>query len=273
MDYRKGSIKNMVQKRVVSIEDRIPKLKQERRKKANRKLIFYLLIFFVLIFIVIYLQSPMSYVKNISVNGLQWLEKEEIINQSEIEENANFWGVQTKELEENIVSHPQIKEADVSKSFPNTIIMDITELRHVAYVELNGKIQPLLENGDLLEEVNSSDINGEAPILKGFNDNHYLQETAEELANLSTYVAALISEVNWIPSDSNPYKIQLYMTDGQEVEASIRNLSGNLDSYPSIVSQLDQSEAGIIKIDESGAVFTPYDVDKEEEEIEEENEE
>ncbi|SFL99964.1 cell division protein FtsQ [Gracilibacillus orientalis] len=260
----------MVQKRVVSIEDRIPKLKQERRKKANRKLIFYVLIFFVLIFTVIYLQSPMSYVKNISVNGLQWLTKEEIINQSEIEENANFWGVQTKELEENIISHPQVKEADVSKSFPNTIIMEITELSHVAYVEVDGKIQPLLENGKLLDKVNSSDIHGDVPILKGFSDNNYLQELSEELANLSPYVFALISEVKWIPSDSNPYKVNLYMTDGQEVESSIRNLSSNLDSYPSIVSQLDKNKEGIIKIDESGAVFTPYSVDKE---VEEENEE
>ncbi|QGH34427.1 FtsQ-type POTRA domain-containing protein [Gracilibacillus salitolerans] len=264
----------MVQKRVVSIEDRIPKLKQERRKKANRKLIFYLLIFFVLIFIVIYLQSPMSYVKNISVNGLQWLSKEEIINQSEIEENVNFWGVQTKDLEENIISHPQVKEADVSKSFPNTIIMDVTELSHVAYVEMGGKVQPLLENGELLDDVTSSNIHGDVPILKGFKDNHYLQELAGEFSSLSRYVSALISEVKWIPSDSNPYKIKLYMTDGQEVESSIRNLSSNLDSYPSIVSQLDQTKEGIIKIEEGGAVFTPYNVDKEEEEdIEEENEE
>ncbi|MGP4040393.1 cell division protein FtsQ/DivIB [Gracilibacillus sp. D59] len=264
----------MVQKRVVSIEDRIPKLKQERRKKANRKLIFYLLIFFVLIFIVIYLQSPMSYVKNISVNGLQWLTKEEIIKQSELEENANFWGVRTKELEENIISHPQVKDVDVSRSFPNTIIIDITELSHVAYVEMDGKIQPLLENGQLLDKVNSTNLLGDVPVLKGFKDNHYLHELAEELANLSTYVSALISEVNWMPSDSNPYQIRMYMTDGHEVETSIRNLSSILDSYPSIVSQLDKDKEGIIKMDEGGAVFTPYNVAKEEEEeIIEENEE
>lgn len=270
---RKGRI-DMVQKRVVSIEDRIPKLKQERRKKANRKLIFYLLIFFVLIFIVIYLQSPMSYVKNISVNGLQWLTEEEIIAQSEIGENVNFWRVQPKDLEQNIVSHPQVKEAEVSRSFPNTIVMDITELNHVGYVEINGNVQPLLENGDVLAEMNASNLNGDVPILKGFKDDHYLDEISEELADLSVYVSALISEVNWIPSESNPYKIKLYMTDGQEVESSIRNLSSYLGSYPSIVSQLDHSSEGIIKIDEGGAVFTPYEVEKEEEEkIEEENEE
>ncbi|MDX8044930.1 FtsQ-type POTRA domain-containing protein [Gracilibacillus sp. S3-1-1] len=264
----------MVQKRVVSIEDRIPKLKQERRKKANRKLIFYLLIFFVLVFIVIYLQSPMSYVKNITVNGLQFLPEEEIIEQSEIEEPVNFWRVKTKELEDNIMTHPQVKEAEVSKSFPNTIVMDVQELTHVAYVELDGKINPLLENGDVLHELKSSDIHGDVPILKGFKDNNYLHEIAEELGNLSPYISALISEAYWEPTESNPYRITLYMTDGQEVESTIRNLAHHLDSYPSIASQLDNDQEGIIKIDQSGAVFTPYEVEKEEEEkIENDHEE
>ncbi|UOQ85489.1 cell division protein FtsQ/DivIB [Gracilibacillus salinarum] len=263
----------MGQKRVVSIEDRIPKLKQDRRKKANRKLIFYLLIFFLLIFIVIYLQSPMSNVKHISVEGAQWIDDDVIINQSGIEDNANFWGVHTKDLEENIITHPQIKSVDVSKSFPNTIVMNVNELNHVAYAQMEDNLYPLLENGDLLDSVNWSDIKGDVPVLKGFSDDHYLQELSEELASTSPYVAVLISEVTWVPSDSNPYKIKLYMTDGQEVESSIRNLSSNLESYPSIVSQLDPEKEGVIKIDQSGAVFTPYEVDKKEEEEIEGNEE
>ncbi|SHN15042.1 cell division protein FtsQ/DivIB [Gracilibacillus kekensis] len=263
----------MVQKRVVSIEDRIPKLKNERRKKANRKLIFYLLIFFVLIFIVVYLQSPMSYVKNVKVNGLNWVEKEEIIQLSKIEKNTNFWGADSKEMEQAIISHPQVTAVDVSKSFPNTIVIEIDELMHIGYVDINNKLHPILENGDLLSEVNWSAVIGEVPLLLGFKDNHYLKELAEEIGDLSAYVSVLISEIHWIPSDSNPYKVKLYMTDGQEVESSIRNLSSTLNSYPSIVTQLDPKSEGVIKIDESGAVFTPYKLEAQEEDIEEENEE
>ncbi|GAE91735.1 cell division protein FtsQ [Gracilibacillus boraciitolerans JCM 21714] len=248
----------MVQKRVVSIEERIPKLKQERRKKANKKLIFYMLIFFLLIFIVVYMQSPMSYVKHISVSGLHWVKNEEILNRSKIDESTNFWGgVQSKEIEQAIISHPQIKAVDVSKSFPNTISINVKELKHIGYVELDSKLHPILENGgELLDEVNWTSVDGEVPILSGFKDNHYLQELSDELAKLSSYVSVLISEIYWIPSDANPYKIKLYMTDGHEVESSIRNLSSTLNSYPSIVSQLDPKEEGVIKIDESGGQFS-----------------
>ncbi|WP_058307906.1 cell division protein FtsQ/DivIB [Gracilibacillus massiliensis] len=263
----------MVQKRVVSIEDRIPKLKNERRKKANRKLIFYLLIFFVLIFIVVYLQSPMSYVKNVKVTGLNWVEREEIIQLSEIEKNTNFWGVNSNGMEQAIISHPQVTAVDVSKSFPNTIVIEIDELSHIGYVDIDDKLHPILENGDLLTEVNWSTVTGDVPLILGFEDDHYLQELSEEIASLSTYVSVLISEVHWIPSDSNPYKIKLYMTDGQQVESSIRNLSSTLNSYPSIVTQLDPKSEGVIKIDESGAVFTPYKVEEQEEDMVEEDEE
>ncbi len=262
----------MVQKRVVSIEDRIPKLKQERRKKANRKLIFYLLIFFVLISVVVYLQSPMSYVKDVTINGTNWVDKEEILKRSGIDQSTNFWGVNSNEVEQAIIAHPQVTAVDVSRSFPNVILIEVKELSHIGYVDLDDKLYPILENGDLLTEVNWSNVNGEVPIIADFKDNHYLQELSEELANLPAYVSALVSEIHYVPSDSNPYKIKLYMTDGQEVESSIRNLSSILNSYPSIVTQLDPKNEGIIKIDESGAVFTPYKVEEKEEEIIEDNE-
>ncbi|GAB2542941.1 cell division protein FtsQ/DivIB [Gracilibacillus alcaliphilus] len=259
----------MAQKRVVSIEDRIPKLKQERRKRANRKLVMYVFIFFVLIFIVIYLQSPMSYVRHVNVTGLTWLDQEEIKKQSEIEEDANFWSVRSSQVEENILTNPQIKEVHVTKSFPSTINIEVHELSHVAYANIDGELHPLLENGDMLQKVNWNEANGEVPILTGFEEDAYLKEFSDELAHISTYVTALISEVQWLPTESNPYHIQLYMTDGNVVESTIRNFSSVFNNYPSIASQLDSDVQGVIKIDEGGAVFTPYDAGEDEEEGEE----
>lgn len=265
----------MAQKRVVSIEDRIPKLKKERRKKANRKLIFYLLIFFVLIFIVVYLQSPMSYVRHIPVSGTKWVQEEEVITLSEIGNTTNYWSVQTNKIKEKIEQHPQIEEAEVSKSFPNEIHINIDELSHTAFLDLEETLYPILENGDVLDKVDFSSVNGEVPLLRGFQDNHYLKELSAELAELSEYVTILISEIYWAPSETNPYKIKLYMTDGYEVESSIRNFSSAMESYPSIVAQLDNNKDGVLKIDESGAVFTPENVaaSESDEEKEEENEE
>ncbi|ENH98328.1 cell-division initiation protein [Gracilibacillus halophilus YIM-C55.5] len=261
----------MPEKRVVSIEDRIPKLKRERRKKANRRLIIYLAIFFFLICFVIYLQSPLSHVQKVVVDGNQWVDKQEIVDKSAVTLESNFWGVQSSEVKQAIVEHPLIQSVSVSKQFYHQIRIDIKELKHVGYIEAESKVVPLLENGDQLDAINWEEVNPSVPILSDFSKPIYIQELANELNNLSTYLLSIISEIHWTPTEGNPYQITLYMSDGYEVESSIRNLSALLDTYPSIVSQLDSKQDGVITIDDGGAVFTPYDEvneDKEEESVE-----
>src|SRR5690625_6591825 len=81
----------MEKEKIVSIEERIPKLKEARKKKANRRLLFYLAIFFVLISIIVYLQSPFSHIKEIVVHDNVVLSEEDIIEVSEIALNTNIW--------------------------------------------------------------------------------------------------------------------------------------------------------------------------------------
>src|SRR5699024_3488929 len=84
----------MEKEKIVSIEDRIPKLKEARKKKANRRLVFYLSIFFLLISIIVYLQSPLSQVKHIEVNGNKVLTDKEVIQKSGLALDAKIWVVQ-----------------------------------------------------------------------------------------------------------------------------------------------------------------------------------
>ena len=58
------------QNTVRSLEDRIPYMKDQRRKKANRRLSTILILFAVLIALVVYMQTSVSDVKAVNVNGL-----------------------------------------------------------------------------------------------------------------------------------------------------------------------------------------------------------
>ena len=51
------------QQTVRSLEDRIPYMKKQRRKKANRRMFSVLSLFGILILLVVYLQTSMSNVK------------------------------------------------------------------------------------------------------------------------------------------------------------------------------------------------------------------
>ncbi|WP_281975616.1 cell division protein FtsQ/DivIB [Halobacillus litoralis] len=246
----------MEERKVVSIEDRIPKLKQTRRKKANRRLILYLTILFILIATVVYLQSPLSNVRNISVEGQYHVSEEEIIELAGITTDTNYWKVDEEELKNQIESHKEITFVSVDRSFPNTVKIEVEESERIGYVQQDGGFYAILEDGSKLDDATSVQ-GGDAPILVGFNKETYLKEMSKELKDLPASVSHLISEIHWDPKDGNPYQIMLYMNDGFQVEASIRSFSTKMPSYPSIVSQLDEGAEGVIHID-VGAYFEEF---------------
>lgn len=247
----------MDDKNVVSIEDRIPKLKQVRKKKANRRLIFYLSIFFFLIAIIVYLQSPLSHVKHIEVSGHSLLTTEDIIEKSHLTSSTNIWTINREEVIESIQKHPVVKSVDVVRKLPRTIEINITEHQHIGYIKENGDFFPLLGNGSLLLDT-PFPMKGDAPLLMAFNEETYLLDLTKELQQLPESILNLISEIHWRPTDENKSKILLYMNDGFTVDASIRNFANKMKAYPSIVSQLDEGSEGIIHLG-VGAYFESYD--------------
>lgn len=247
----------MDKKNVVSIEDRIPKLKQVRKKKANRRLIFYLSVFFFLIAIIIYLQSPLSYVKNIEVSGNSLLTKEDIIEQSHLTTTTNIWTVNREEITKKLRKHPVVKLVEVNRKLPWTINIQLIEHKHIGYVKNESDYIQLLGNGSLMSTTHLS-MNGDAPLLVDFNDETVLLALSNELQQLPKSILNLISEIHFNPTEENNSKILLYMNDGFTVDTSTRNFAQKMKAYPSIVSQLDEGSEGVIHMG-VGAYFESYD--------------
>lgn len=247
----------MSEKKIVSIEDRIPRLKQERKKKANRRLIFYLSIFFFLISIIVYLQSPLSNVKTIEVTGNSLLTEKELISLSGISTSSNMWSINGRKQSENITKHPAIKDAKVKRTFPRTVSIEVEEHGHIGYINKEKKVHPVLLNGQVLSSMEVK-LHGDAPLLVGFSDEAMLERMAAELEQVPDPIYDLISEVHWVPTEDNAYKITLYMNDGFTVYGTIRNFAHKIEVYPSIVSQLDGDVKGIIHVG-VGAYFEAFD--------------
>ncbi|MFD1360252.1 cell division protein FtsQ/DivIB [Lentibacillus salinarum] len=260
----------MGKKKVVSIEDRIPTLKQERKKKANRRLIFYLSIFFFLISIIVYLQSPLSHVKTIDISGNSLVKNEEVLETSDIRNGMNIWTINKSDVTQALQENPVIQRAEVDRKLPWTIDINITEADLVGYVKQEAKHYPVLGTGNVLQEREQQYASGQAPLLLKFSDEAYLQQMAQELADLPASIVQLISEIHWQPSDDNQHKILLYMNDGYIVDSTIRRFAENMRVYPSIVSQLDPESEGVIHIGagvyfeafNSGAAESPDDEQK-----------
>src|SRR5699024_42533 len=258
----------MNKKKIVSIEDRIPKLKERRRKKANRRLIFYLSLFLMLIIVIIYLQPPLSQVKKINIKGNDLLTDEEVIEQSKVSIGDNIWGTSPKKIRNSLVQSNVIHRAEVKRSLPRELNITLEEFELIGYVVVEDKYYPVLNSGERLPHENPS---GEAPLFVNFTEDEYLERILDEFDKLSKSLFNLVSEVHWEPTENNKHKITVYMNDGYMVSGTIRDFANKMEVYPSIVSQLDPEQKGIVHIG-AGAYFEDFNeqVDEQEEEPAEE---
>ncbi|WP_421384470.1 cell division protein FtsQ/DivIB [Bacillus salacetis] len=257
--------------KIVSLEERIPKLKQHRKKKANRRLTFLLSLFLLLILTVVYFQSSLSQVKDIVVTGNHLVSDELVLEKISIEKGANVWSVDRSKTEKELVKVPEIAGAEVKLQLPNTVKVKVEEFEKAAYLINENRFYPILENGDLLDSRELDDLPTDAPLLIGFKEDAILKEMVDELKNLPSEIKNSISEIVLSPKKTDPYHVSLFMNDGFEVSASIRTFSEKMVHYPSIVSQLDDSSKGVIDL-EVGSYFREYETEGEPEDDENESE-
>src|SRR5690625_2260864 len=183
----------MSDKNVVSIEDRIPKLKQALKIKANRRLIFYLSIFFFLISIIVYLQSPLSHIKVIDVKGNLIVPEEEIVELSGLTNETSIWSIDKNAISENIQANPMVDTAEIKRNLPRGLEIIVNEHALVGFMEDNNDYYPIIENGSVLKELKQNEISGEAPLLINFTDDEYFKKMTSELNELPKSILNVIS--------------------------------------------------------------------------------
>lgn len=245
--------------KVIDIEDRIPTLREKRRKRTNKKFIILITLFFLTLFLLLYFQSPYSDVKNIHIKGFNLVNEEEYLKQSNLQVGQSMWSFREKEVEDNIKKLEWVKNVEVHKHWLTSVEINIEEWPKVAYISENNSFYPILENGVVFKELGSS-TPIDAPIFLEFEDSELRKRLLKELAGLEPTVLAMISQINATPTSSDPYAITLFMNDGYEVRAEITSLAEKLNYYPSIIAQIENNgefEKGIIDI-EVGTYYRSY---------------
>lgn len=244
--------------KIVSLEDRIPKLKQQRKRKANKRLVMLLIVFFLLICCIIYFQSPLSHVRKIDVKGNEVYSSEDIKDLSGLTMKTNIWKINEGQIEKKLGKLPEIKKVKVLVQFPSTVTITIQEHKQIAYIAKGEDFSAVLENGEILPEMKRGTFPIQAPILIGFSKGNILNKMIDGLEQLPDGIVNSISEIYYTPKETDKYSITLYMNDGFQVLATLRNFDEKMAHYPSIISQLDQNKKGIIDL-EVGSYFRAYE--------------
>lgn len=237
--------------KIIDIEERIPKLKKRREKRKNTRFIIVLVILSIALLILLYFQLPISHLKTIKVTGQQLETKEYYIKHSGTSIGESFLSLDTKEIRHRLEKLDTVKKVTVEKSWLNELNVHITENEKIALLKTDDRYNFVLENGKTISS-RSQLTNYELPILLNMPDEVFRKKLMKQLMQLKPDLLLMISQIESSPSKSNKNLLQIFMSDGFEVKADLRDLASKLQYYPSIVTQLEKDKKGVINLEIGG---------------------
>lgn len=141
--------------------------KKERRKNRFNKFVYALIVVGVVGFLYVLFFSPFFQVKNLEINGLEKVHRENlevIVNDYQsgsrrffIFSKTNFWFIDKKDLVNKIEDHYAFEELSVKKRFPNKLVINLKEkapainwmVGNMCYhLDLSGMAIEYCENGE-----------------------------------------------------------------------------------------------------------------------------
>ncbi len=144
--------------------------KTKKRNKKQRKLrpTFYIFIVILVVGVISALMLTVLFgVKKYTVKGTSIYSEAEIISATLIEEGENLLRASSKSGEENILKTlPYIKSVEIKKSFPSTVVIEVTPAVEFASVESNGEVCIIDPDCKVLKKEASDK---KLPIIKGVN--------------------------------------------------------------------------------------------------------
>lgn len=241
--------------KIIDIEERIPSLRQRRKRRITFTFSILLFLFFTALFLVLYLQSSWSKIQLLSVEGNEFAEDQELISQSTLVIGDSLWAFRKSEIESLLEQHSAVEAATVKRKDWTTVELMITEFEVVGYRNADDHML-VLSNGEEIRSEHSGSLIG--PALHPFTNKKVETKVISELASVKKMGRSLISEITSTPSESDPYLITVYMNDGNTIIASAMNFAENLNYYPSVLQQIPEDQKGVVDM-EVGVFFTSYE--------------
>ncbi|WP_214797866.1 MULTISPECIES: FtsQ-type POTRA domain-containing protein [unclassified Exiguobacterium] len=247
------------QQTVRSLEDRIPYMKKQRRKKANRRMFSVLSLFGILILLVVYMQTSMSNVKEVTVSGLYWLEESYVLQDMELDTSTKFIGLSPKKMSAQMEKLPGVKRVEIDRSWYNLVYVNVTEEKMIAYARADKGDVVVLADGSLHPTGTITDPRKlkDGPLLREFNSEQELEKIASELEQVDDATRARMSEIILSKQKGEPTRYEIFMNDGNTLLTPPLKLSETVSKYGEIYENIPKGERGTVVMD-GGFYFVPY---------------
>jgi cell division protein FtsQ len=120
--------------------------------------------------------------RDVKINGNNYISKNEILKMSKLENRANIFKTDIREVKTLLLSNPQFKKVNVDRIYPNTIEINVKERTPVAYVGENKNYE-IDEDGVIFPAFKSSAMSEKLYLFKGVVIN--INEVGEKTSSVA----------------------------------------------------------------------------------------
>ena len=211
-----------------------------------------------LIFIVMLLMlSPWFNIKNIEINGLETLDKADIIRQVKLDKTTNILSFNNFIVKRRLKNNYYIESVKITKKLPNTIIIDISERQIVGYVPYINDYMYIDESG-MVVDIKSS-YTEQLPIIYGLSFESFtigkrLKTDNDEAFSVVMDITNAIKDKENLKQIlkidiSNLEDVHLYMENLDIILGNREALNIKINTLNEIVKNFKPEEKGFLYID------------------------
>lgn len=232
-------------------------------KNRFKVFIVWTLLFFTAVITASFMM-PNHYVNYVVVEGNQVTDSASIIQAS----GVKFWDkygeikVNQKKIAEAIIKeNPRVSNVEISRYHDYGVQIKVEEHIVVAKINLNGRLVPVLDNGEKLLDNHSQyqvfDLDKYPEIILSKPDDAV--EVTQVLKDTPQHILDQIDAIQYHKKETKENAIELWMKDGNIVKAILPTFNQKMTYYAKMLEELS-GKKGTINL-EVGAYFSPSQED------------
>ena len=206
----------------------LKKQKQKKKKKRTRRIVFLL----VLMVIVAFFVSPASRIKSIKVSGNQYVDSQDILDQSKLSTSSVFpyTFVTNSIVKKRIESLPMIENAKIIYDIVGNVKIKITESDVIAWGTVKKKNYVIDRNGRVSVVKDTSSLIGTTKV-SDFKKLKLFKQFAEEYVKIPVIIRNDVSDIVYFPKTKDTSRIALKLNDGKIFYMRIEDMAEQLENF------------------------------------------
>lgn len=209
------------------------------------------------------MMCPLFYIKNTIITGNEIVTNDEILTILDLKnENTNLYAFNSFSGETSLLENPYIESVDFTRSFPDTLKIDITERKIRGYIPYMNSFLYIDGDGRILDV--QSSYTTPLPIVNGLTFKEFtlgekLKVSNKEKLDIVVELSKLMTKYELLDDVikvdvSKPEDIHIYVNKIDVIFGSFTDYNWKISTLNEILKNLSPEDKGILDISSSDKI-------------------